>query len=191
MEPIFHTAEVVEKSDERKLQAVFQCPRESCKGFLIGYYYQSGDDFHLSDVIPRKLERHEYDKEIRKLSPNFVEIYNQAFLAEQFQLDQICGPGYRKALEFLIKDYAIFENPSDADNIKKIPLASCIKRYVDDSRIQSTAERAAWLGNDETHYVRKWTDQDVSDLKVLIRLTVNWIENVLLTKQYTSTMPKT
>ena len=49
-------------------------------------------------------------------------------------------------------------------------------------------KRAVWLGNDETHYVRKWEDKDISDLKRLIKLTVNWIENNLLTQDYMSTM---
>lgn len=31
-------------------------------------------------------------------------------------------------------------------------------------------ERAAWLGNDETHYVRKWPEKDVKDLKSLNRI---------------------
>ena len=44
---------------------------------------------------------------ISELSPNFCEIYNQAYIAEQTNLMQICGTGYRKSLEFLIKDYLI------------------------------------------------------------------------------------
>lgn len=48
--------------------------------------------------------------------------------------------------------------------------------------------RAVWLGNDETHYVRKWEEKDVNDLKLLVRLTVNWIDNVLLTKKYIADM---
>ena len=34
----------------------------------------------------------------------------------------------------------------------------------------------------------KWEDKDVNDLKALIRLTVNWIENVLLTRKYIQDM---
>ena len=33
------------------------------------------------------------------------------------------------------------------------------------------------LGDDETHYERRWIDKDLNDLKNLIRLTVNWIAN--------------
>ena len=37
------------------------------------------------------------------------------------------------------------------------------------------AKRATWLGNDETHYFRKWEDKDLSDLKKLIEMTVHFI----------------
>ena len=40
-----------------------------------------------------------------------------------------------------------------------------ISRYIDDSNIKNVAKRAVWLGNDETHYIRKWEDKDLSFLK--------------------------
>lgn len=36
-----------------------------------------------------------------------------------------------------------------------------------------------WLGNDETHYVRRWEEKDLSDLKRLISMTVSWIDLVM------------
>lgn len=45
------------------------------------------------------------------------------------------------------------------------------------------------LGNDEIHFIRKWTDKDIDDLKVLIRLAMTWIENEVLTKKYLDSMP--
>ena len=104
------------------------------------------------------------------------------------KLDQVAGMGYRKSLEFLVKDFLITQRPTDEENIKKTMLGACINNYVDDPRIKSVASRATWLGNDETHYVRKWIDKDIEDLKILIKLSVNWIENVLLTEKYTKDM---
>jgi hypothetical protein len=188
IEAIFHIAAAT-SPPSYWIQAIFQCPRVSCRSFIVAYYRKASRSFYvLSNVAPTHQEKEEFSKEIQELSLNFVEIYNQAFAAEQYRLDQICGPGYRKALEFLIKDYACSEHPSDEAEIKKAFLATCIKQYIDDIRIQQTAERATWLGNDETHYVRKWSDKDIQDLKVLIRLTVNWIENVILTNRYSSDM---
>jgi Domain of unknown function (DUF4145) len=105
------------------------------------------------------------------------------------ELDQLFGRGLRKALEFLLKDYAISENPDKAEHIKQMQLAQCIGQFVSDTNIKECAKRAAWLGNDETHYTRKWETKDITDLKLLVRLTVNWIDNALLTKKYIAAMP--
>lgn len=51
------------------------------------------------------------------------------------------------------------------------------------------AERASWLGNDETHYIRIWEDQSLSDLKKLIELTLHWIEMEELSKSFETKMP--
>ena len=118
-----------------------------------------------------------------------MEIYGQAAAAEEHQLSQITGVGYRKALEFLVKDYCIAKQPDKAEEIKRTPQATCIKTYVDDANTKRCAERAAWLGNDETHYVRRWEDKDINDLKTLIKLTMAWLQNSLLTEKYLSDMP--
>ena len=116
-------------------------------------------------------------------------IYNQAFAAEQQNLTEICGVGYRKALEFLIKDFAIKNTPDKKEEIEKKLLGKCIADYIDDNRIKSVAKRAVWLGNDETHYVRKWEGKNLSDMKKLIDLTQHWIEMVALTESFEDEMP--
>ena len=68
-------------------------------------------------------------------------------------------------------------------------LSTCIAKYVDSPQVRLCAQRAAWLGNDETHYVRKWIDKDINNLKELITLTINWIHSSILTKKYVSDMP--
>jgi hypothetical protein len=68
-------------------------------------------------------------------------------------------------------------------------LGNCIAEYVKNDRISQTAARATWLGNDETHYVRKWEDKDVKDLKNLIGLTVRWIEMEQMTDDAIKDMP--
>jgi hypothetical protein len=114
----------------------------------------------------------------------------QASAAESYGLKQIAGVGYRKALEFLIKDYCTYTRPADEAEIRKVFLGECINRFVDDPKVKDCARRAVWLGNDETHYERKWADKDVGDLKTLINLTVLWIHSCELTKQYLAEMPE-
>jgi hypothetical protein len=103
----------------------------------------------------------------------------------------VSGPGYRKALKFLIKDYLASLQPTEEakKEIADMPLMGCIKKYVTDSRMRITAERATWLGNDETHYIRKWEDKDLNDMKNLIQLTCYWIQSEHLTNAAAVGMP--
>ena len=128
--------------------------------------------------------------EIKNISHSFQQIYNQAEVAESVGLSQICGLGYRKALEFLIKDFCIFLNQDKAESIRKTKLSRVVYNYIDDPNIKDCAERAAWLGNDETHYVKKWLDKDIIDLKKLIILTMNWMKMHIATCEYRDSMPK-
>ena len=89
---------------------------------------------------------------------------------------------------FLVKDFAVQQHPNEADKIRGMQLSPCIHAYVSDVNFKECAKRATWLGNDETHYVRKWEDQDIDDLKLLVRLTTNWVDNVLLTQKYVAQM---
>jgi hypothetical protein len=126
---------------------------------------------------------------IQEVSPKFCEIYDQAHKAEGFSLLQVCGVGYRKALEFLIKDYLIKKHPEDEAAIKAKPLGRCIDDDVEDPKTKAVAKRATWLGNDETHYQRLWIDKDLSDLKTLITLVLYWIEAEHLTEEALTSMP--
>jgi len=55
----------------------------------------------------------------------------------------IAGPGYRKALEFLVKDYLCSLLPKEEDKVKVMPLANCIATYVDHEKLNQMATRAA------------------------------------------------
>jgi len=88
----------------------------------------------------------------------------------------------------LVKDYCINNNPDKTKNIKKESLSDCIKNYIDDANIKNCAELATWLGNDETHYERRWETKDIKDLKILIDLTVIFIQSRALAEQYTKDM---
>lgn len=41
-------------------------------------------------------------------------------------------------------------------------MARCIyKNYIEDNNVRRCAELAVWLGNDESHYLRKWENKDL------------------------------
>lgn len=166
------------------------CPNEYCKRhFVLSLTIGKGFTSVEPNAIPKSKT---FSEIISNISGLFVTIYNQAYHAEQMELDQICGVGYRKALEFLIKDYLISKETEEQvkDNIKKKFLSNCIQDHVQNDNIKNVAKRAVWLGNDETHYVRTWADKDVQNLKQLIELTVRWIENEIETERVLQEMTK-
>lgn len=179
-------------SEEYYFYAVYLCTRCSnifiCKfsnptrisGKSSGYFYKFSK---LDNIAPSLVEKKEFPACINSLSPNFVEIYNQSLSAEHYNLDEIAGIGYRKSLEFLIKDFLIFHENKDENKVKSTALGSCINTMIDNPQLKIVASRATWLGNDQTHYEQKYTDKDIDDLKRLIKLSVNWIEMIYLTEE--------
>lgn len=151
-------------------------------------YYYNAKSLIYSE--PNRFVKHVFDNKVVLLSPQFDKIYNQALAAEASQLNEIAGLGYRKALEFLIKDFAIHEVPNDSEKIKTMPLGQCIKNYIRDNSIKTLAERSAWIGNDEAHYIRKQENRDVSDMKMFIQAAVYFIGMILITEDAASMFPK-
>lgn len=134
---------------------------------------------HIIYTYPVLKESVKISSSVEAISPNFVKIYNQAINAENNELDEICGMGYRKALEFLIKDFAIYKYPENTEDIIKCTLSNCIKKYCTNDRIKTLATACAWIGNDECHYIRKHEDYSVESLKAFINATVTFIESEL------------
>jgi hypothetical protein len=169
-----------------EIQLSFLCTHPKCENLFIAHYNKNNilNEYNVGKTEPKHPSKVKISEPIENISPQFVNILNQSLIAEGLELDQLTGIGLRKALEFLIKDFAIHNEPKKIDAIKKIPLSKCIDNYIKDPKIKNCAKLATWLGNDETHYVRKWEDKDITDLKILIKLTTNWIENYLLTEKY-------
>ncbi len=175
-------------SDSKMYFFMFECPACS-KGFITHYNYTnerkiknniSYNMLKLVNSYPKVPELHQFDENIKKLSSNFCEIFNQAYVAEQMNLNEIAGIGYRKALEFLIKDYCIDKNKEQEEKIKKEPLSQVITNYILSDKIKNLAKASIWIGNDETHYVRKYEDKDIKDLKRFISATVAYITYELI-----------
>ena len=158
-----------------------KCPK--CKKPFLAYYNDSGDTMAkatTAELYPKFAKERIFEREISNLSASFVKIYNQAIEAEASELDELAGMGYRKALEFLIKDYCIYKNPNDEETIKKIQLGEVINNYVDSQKIKNLAKISAWIGNDETHYTRKHEELDIEDLKKFIEATVHFVSYDIL-----------
>ena len=66
------------------------------------YFFKNSEPiFPVEPDIPQK---------IKEISPSFVVVYTQASFSEQMNLKEICGMAYRKALEFLVKDFLIHKS---------------------------------------------------------------------------------
>lgn len=173
------------------LESLFRCPDGDCQKVFLSYYdyrSQTAPQWILAKSMSGTLKTRVFSNNIEGLSPSFILIYNQAITAEFEGLDEITGIGLRKAFEFLIKDYAIKNHPDKREDIEKKLLGLCIKDFIDNTKIKEMAARAVWLGNDHTHYVKKWEDKDINDLKRLIDITLHWIEMELETERYMAEM---
>lgn len=99
----------------------------------------------------------------------FIKTYLQSLQAESEGLDEIAGMGYRKAIEYLVKDWASKLNPEDRDKIHSSWLGKVISSYFDGD-LKEILERATWLGNDQAHYSKLFEEYDITILKDLIDL---------------------
>ena len=162
---------------------------ENNKGFILNYcsecnecfisrhtYNEYTDIYEFKSSAPMNYFKQSFSSDIEKLSPNFVSIYNDSLHAESLGMTSICGMGYRKALEFLVKDFAISNNPDSEKEITELALAKCIDTYIDNPKLKSLAKASAWLGNDETHYVRKHPQYGTAELKAFINAFVTFID---------------
>lgn len=140
-------------------------------------------------IYPEVPDNRTVSTRIKELSPKFASIYAQAEKAEKSKLTGICGSGYRKSLEFLVKDYLIYKFPSDEATIKVEPLSASIRR-IEDERIRVLSERATWIGNDETHYVKKHENLDIAEMKRFIDAVLHYIESELSFEVALSIQPK-
>jgi hypothetical protein len=112
---------------KKEIQIVYSCPNSDCFSFFISYFDASAVNATNKEAIfvnskPIIPMRRNFESYISDLSPYFCTIYNEAKAAEDTGLKQICGVGYRKALEFLIKDYLIAKPGADATTLKKLQL---------------------------------------------------------------------
>lgn len=158
---------------------LLQCTHEDCLNYFAERYYYGAESDYQFKRIPNSYNppiKIELPENIEKISSGFIEIYTQATKAEAEKLDQIAGVGYRKSLEFLIKDYAIRKYPNDTERIKSKMLGPVISEYLTEfPKLQNLAKAATWIGNDETHYVRRHTDKDIRDMKAFIRSASQFI----------------
>lgn len=164
------------------ISILFLCP--SCRDtFLVKYSaHDSGNTLRTSAIqgqwplYPKPVE---LSDSMKDMSPMFATTYAEAGQAEAQNLTEIAGCGYRKAVEYLVKDYLCKKFPDSAVDIKKELLGTAIRR-IEDPRIKTLAERSVWIGNDETHYIKKHENLDIEDMKRFISAMLHYIDAELV-----------
>lgn len=177
---------------DRKLYVSHYC--DSCGRGFLGVYSEDcvndEDVFTLEFCAPQQDSQKKWPKEIQETFNEFVSIYDEALQTEIQGLTKICGMGYRRALEQLIKDYLINIAGNDAKEISSMPLGKCIKEKIDNPKIQTVASRSAWLGNDHSHYQARFEEYNLDDLKSLIDAVAYWISIEIITQNAAEIQPR-
>ena len=183
--------------DSKTIWQIFWCP--ACENLFLKTFIASArhDDppIQLTSLdytvkfFPVPCNNISFSAGIEALSPSFIKIYHQAEKAENDGLDEICGIGYRKSLEFLVKDYLCDKFPEEIEKIQSEPLGAALNR-IENGQIYTLASRATWIGNDQTHYVRKHEGSDVEQMKRFINAMVHYIDSELAFKEAEEILPK-
>jgi hypothetical protein len=155
----------------------------ACNGAFIGQYFGLDDtmsDHPLTDLeflgtVPAAERETIVAFALANISPQFAKVYDEAVAAEKAGLEDLSGAGYRRALEFLVKDYLIYRNPAEKETYIKTTLSNCIKHHVKMPEIEEIAGEAVSIGNDYVHF-EKYTKREVHELRGLIKLVWRWIE---------------
>ncbi len=169
------------------LITIWQCPNPECFKYIFAKYvahrHVNGDQAEFVGFLDGTPELDKWPKVIVELNSRFIKIYEQSLIAEFKGLDEIAGMGFRKAIEFLVKDWAIKEKPEDRDKIISFTLNEVVNSYFKDE-LKAILLRATWLGNDQSHYQKLFEEYDVSDLKELIGLIISDLDKQERTKHW-------
>lgn len=96
--------------------------------------------------------------------------------AEYNQNFELAAIGFRSSLEILVKDYAIQELGEPAETVAKQSLCNAIATYLQQADLVNTADVVRILGNDYTHYKRKYPEHDFVLLKKYMEIFLSQIE---------------
>lgn len=154
------------------------CICTSCrKTFFFGCYKNraASDNAPMVCLYPSAISN--YDNQLlENISPRFIDMYNQALRAEATGDIELAANGYRSAIEILVKDYAISELKVSKEEVCKKDLFKAISEYLKQEELIKTSDVIRILGNDFTHYERKYPQHDFSILKGYLNIFIKQIE---------------
>ncbi len=168
---------ITQKDSSKIFTVIFLCP--ICGGHFVETYQHIMYEGLPLGYTSKNIFDAEVPEKIRILFPKFYDIYSQSLTAESYGLTELIGIGFRKSIEFLIKDFLIKIKNFPIEEISGVSLQNAINK-IDDTRIKTLATKIYWLGNDETHYIRKHEDRDYKDIKDFIKALYSYINYELI-----------
>lgn len=152
------------------------CQCTSCGKFFFFASEYHKDSLYQPITIP-SISFIPYENEnLAAISERFIDMYNQALQSEFVGNIELASIGYRSALEFLVKDFAINELGKPREEVIKKKLHNAIGEYLNQNDLVSTADVVRILGNDYTHYERKYPQHDFDLLKGYMDIFLKQIE---------------
>lgn len=156
---------------------VATCTCTSCgKHFLFFCEYDSDKNDYEPVIYPSITFAPYSNKILEKISARFIDMYNQALQSEFNKNLELAAIGYRSALEILVKDYAIKELGQNPKEVISKKLCPAIGAYLNQEDLVKTADVVRILGNDYTHYERKYPQHDFELLKGYMEIFLKQIE---------------
>lgn len=157
----------------------YRCPHCS-KAYIVAYEYDTeAKTTTFRGFFPTATEVLE-SKLLIDLSPGFENYFNQAMRAEKAGDLELAAIGFRTALECLVKDYAITELQKDRNEVIQKKLFGAISEYLGERDLIAAADVVRILGNDYTHYERKYPQHDYELLKSYLQIFMKLVETKLM-----------
>lgn len=132
---------------------IWTCSNQACQKVFVTLYKKVGNDFKFGRFLNGLPKGPIWPKPIAELrsgnpkvkeaeeTTRFIKTYLQSLVAENNGLDELAGMGYRKAIEYLVKDWAIRKVPDDKEKIESLWLGQVISKYFDGD-LEEILERA-------------------------------------------------
>ncbi len=152
------------------------CKCTSCgQTFFFVSEYLNGHEYEPIMIPSISFIRYE-NKILSKISERFIDMYNQALQSEFVGNYELAAIGYRTALEIIIKDFAINELGIPREAVVKKKLYDAIGEYLNQNELINTSDVVRILGNDHTHFERKYPQHDFELLKGYMDIFLKQIE---------------
>ena len=184
-------AEIVRTSVTRpKTYYIFVLRTNCCDNhFLALYTHDNGTRrftylAHYPNQVPLVLP------DSLSFSQRFVDLYAQAHTAELNGHIELAGSGYRNALEVLVKDYAIKYLQESESEVSQMFLGSAIEKYMPGVSLKNSADIVRLLGNDCTHYQRKYTELGFEVLKRYMQIFINYVDAEIVSREPPINLPR-